>query len=160
MRLTLDTLADTEALGLAFAACCAPGLVLPPLLMRGQLGAGKTTFVRALVGALPGSEEAEVSSPSFNILNLYPTKPEVGHFDLYRTEGLGFGPDLEEVLQDPARFCLVEWAEYLPEASRPDEYIIMTWTVVNEQRQTELTAHGPSARTFPNCVRDRLSTAT
>ncbi len=159
MRLALDSLADTEALGRAFAACCAPGLILPPLLMCGQLGAGKTTFVRTLVDALPGSEEAEVSSPSFNILNLYPTRPEVGHFDLYRTEGLGFGPDLEEVLLDPTRFCLVEWAEYLPEASKPDEFITMTWTVDNEQRLAELTAHGPAAQTFLNCVRDRLFTA-
>ncbi|NCD24540.1 MAG: tRNA (adenosine(37)-N6)-threonylcarbamoyltransferase complex ATPase subunit type 1 TsaE [Deltaproteobacteria bacterium] len=158
MRLILDSLIDTEALGRAFAACCDPGKPLPPLLMRGQLGAGKTTFVRGLVAALPGSENAEVSSPSFNILNLYPTVPEVGHFDLYRTEGLGFGPDLEEVLLDPARFCVVEWAEYLPDASLPEEFIAMTWTIDDQGRHVDLAAHGSSARALLDCVRAALPT--
>lgn len=160
MRLVLNSLADTESLGRAFAACCVPGRVLPPLFMRGQLGAGKTTFTRALVTALPGSEDAEVSSPSFNILNLYPTAPEVGHFDLYRTSGLGFSADLEEVLLDPSRFCIVEWAEYLPEASRPDEFIDMIWTIDTETRAVDFTAHGPAARAFLDCVRDALSSST
>lgn len=157
MRFALDSLADTETLGRAFAACCIPGRLLPPLFMRGQLGAGKTTFVRALVAALPGSAEAEVSSPSFNILNLYPTRPEVGHFDLYRTEGLGFGPDLEEILLDPTRFCVVEWAEYLPEASRPDEFITMTWSLDAQTRHVDILAHGPAARSLLDCVQAALS---
>ncbi len=160
MRVVLDSLAATEALGRAFATCCVPGRALPPLLMRGQLGAGKTTFVRALVTALPGSEDAEVSSPSFNILNLYPTTPEVGHFDLYRTSGLGFGADLEEVLLDPSRFCVVEWTEYLPETSRPDEFLDMIWNVDNETRHVDVTAHGPDARALLDCVRAALSSST
>lgn len=152
MRLALNSLKDTEALGRAFAGCCLTGRAFPPLLMRGQLGAGKTTFVRSLVEALPGSEQAEVSSPSFNILNLYPTTPEVGHFDLYRTEGIGFGPDLEEILLDPTRFCVVEWAEYLPETSRPDDFIAMTWTLDARKRRVDFSTHGPTAHALLNCV--------
>jgi len=92
MILVLTSLEATAALAHAFAACVADSPALPPVLLHGQLGAGKTTFIRELVQTLPGSENAEVSSPSFNILNLYPTTPPVGHFDLYRTEGRGFDP--------------------------------------------------------------------
>jgi len=58
------------------------------VLLHGPLGAGKTTFVRGFVEALPGSEAAEVSSPSFTLCNSYPTRPAVLHCDLYRSEDL------------------------------------------------------------------------
>ena len=82
MILTLETPAATAAMAQAFARAAAAADVLPAVLMNGQLGAGKTTFVRALVELLPGSENAEVGSPSFNLVNLYPTTPPVAHFDL------------------------------------------------------------------------------
>lgn len=126
--------------------------LLPPVLMRGQLGAGKTTFVRSLVQELPGSAGSEVSSPSFNILNLYPTTPLVGHFDLYRTEGQGFGSDLEEILCAPDHFCIVEWAEHLPADILPDSRIDMAWSVSGETRTVDLSAHGPEALLLLQCV--------
>ncbi len=64
------------------------------LLMYGNLGAGKTTMVRGLAASLPGGEQAEVASPSFNIYNLYPTRPEIAHVDLYRLEEMGSDDDL------------------------------------------------------------------
>jgi len=152
MILILPSLEATVALARAFAFCIDGSPTLPAVLMRGQLGAGKTTFVRELVQALPGSENAEVSSPSFNLLNLYPTNPPVGHFDLYRTSGQGFGADLEETLLAPDHFCLLEWAEYLPKDSLPETYIEMVWTVEEETRSVELTAHGPEAQTLLTCV--------
>jgi tRNA threonylcarbamoyladenosine biosynthesis protein TsaE len=66
------------------------------VLLRGDLGSGKTTFVRGLVAALPGGEEAEVASPSFNLVNVYPTRPEVVHMDLYRLRGGEAGELFEE----------------------------------------------------------------
>lgn len=152
MNITLTSLEETARLAQALAACIDRSPFLPAVLMHGQLGAGKTTFVRELVQALPGSGQAEVSSPSFNLLNLYPTKPPVGHFDLYRTEGQGFSDDLEETLLAPDHFCLVEWAEHLPPECMPDSYISMTWTVDGENRTVELSAHGPEAQTVLDCV--------
>ena len=57
------------------------------ILFYGDLGSGKTTFTRGFIEALPGGENAEVSSPSFTLCNSYPTTPSVIHCDLYRSEG-------------------------------------------------------------------------
>jgi tRNA threonylcarbamoyladenosine biosynthesis protein TsaE len=157
MILVLTSLEATAALARTFAACIASSPSLPPVLLHGQLGAGKTTFIRELVQALPGSENAEVSSPSFNLLNLYPTTPPVGHFDLYRTEGRGFDPDLEETLFAPDHFCLLEWAEYLPADCIPDSHIDMFWTVDGENRTVKLAAHGTEAQAFLDCVEKAAS---
>ncbi|MDY0227777.1 MAG: tRNA (adenosine(37)-N6)-threonylcarbamoyltransferase complex ATPase subunit type 1 TsaE [Desulfomicrobium apsheronum] len=157
MILVLTSLEATAALAQAFAECIADSPALPPVLLHGQLGAGKTTFIRELVQALPGSENAEVSSPSFNILNLYPTTPPVGHFDLYRTEGRDFDPDLEETLFAPDHFCLLEWAEYLPADCMPDSHIGMSWTAEEETRTVEITAHGPEAQALLECLEQATS---
>ena len=157
MILVLSSLEATAALAKVFADCVTGSPSLPPVLLRGQLGAGKTTFIRELVQSLPGSEDAEVSSPSFNLLNLYPTTPPVGHFDLYRTSGMGFGADLEETLFAPDHFCLLEWAEFLPDDSRPESYIEMVWTVEGETRSVVLAAHGPEASDLLTCVANAFS---
>lgn len=152
LSLSLASLFDTEALGCVVASCVVGGAPHPPLLLHGQLGAGKTTFVRAVVSGLPGCEEAEVCSPSFNLLNLYPTRPEVGHFDLYRTGGSGLDEDLEEILLDPRYFCVVEWAEFLPRASRPASFVEMWWSGEGEQRVVDCRAQGREALAFMDCV--------
>jgi len=157
MIVSLPTLEATAALARAVAFCIDGSAFLPPVLMRGQLGAGKTTFVREMVQALPGSEDAEVSSPSFNILNLYPTTPPVGHFDLYRTSGQGFSDDLEETLLAPDHFCLLEWAEYLPAEHLPDSYLTMDWTLDAETRSVNIIAHGPEAEAVLVCIEQALN---
>ena len=157
MIIVLTSLEATAALARTFAACIAGNSALPPVLLHGQLGAGKTTFIRELVQALPGSENAEISSPSFNILNLYPTTPPVGHFDLYRTEGRNFDPDLEETLFAPDHFCLLEWAEYLPREYMPDSHLDMVWTAEAETRTVNITAHGPEAQALLECLEKATS---
>jgi tRNA threonylcarbamoyladenosine biosynthesis protein TsaE len=84
------------------------------LALSGDLGAGKTTFVRALIHALHGSD-VPVSSPTFIFRQRYDGTPPVEHLDLYRIDdpldaaelGLdeAFGPD---------RITVVEWPERLP----------------------------------------------
>jgi len=157
MIIVLTSLEATAALARTFAACITGNSALPPVLLHGQLGAGKTTFIRELVQALPGSENAEVSSPSFNLLNLYPTTPPVGHFDLYRTEGRNFDPDLEETLFAPDHFCLLEWAEYLPTEYMPDSHLDMVWTVEAETRTVNIAAHGPEAQALLECLEKATS---
>ncbi len=83
--------------------------------LRGGLGAGKTTFVRAIVAALHGGDEA-VSSPTFVFRQRYdpprPGVPPVEHVDLYRIEDETELADL--ALDDafaPDAIALIEWPE-------------------------------------------------
>ncbi len=82
------------------------------VLLRGDLGAGKTTFARAILRALLGDADAEVPSPTFPIMQPYATpRLDVGHFDLYRLADaselaeIGF----EEALAGGA--AIVEWPD-------------------------------------------------
>lgn len=141
-------LADEEAtlaLGRALAeALCAAG-PRQAVLLYGDLGSGKTTLVRALVEALPHGDQAQVSSPSFNIMNLYPTEPETAHFDLYRLEHAGMDESLLDYLQDPNFLVLVEWAQFLDEALLPGERIDIRWLPAEHGRRIRLTAKGKQA---------------
>lgn len=89
----------------------------------GEMGAGKTTFVKALCEAL-GVEDT-VSSPTFSIVNEYTTKAgkTLYHFDFYRLkeveEALDFG--LEDYLYGDG-ICLMEWADIVSELL-PDDVL-------------------------------------
>jgi len=132
--------------GAKLAAALLAGEPEQVLLLSGDLGSGKTTLTRGLVAALPGGDEARVSSPSFNIMNLYPTEPQVAHFDLYRLEGLGADDSLIEQMQDPDTLVLVEWAQFLPREDWPAEYLHLEWQPADCGRTILLTAKGKKAK--------------
>lgn len=136
-----DTLALGAVLGHALAAAAKP----VALLLQGPLGAGKTTLVRGLVSALPGAAEAEVASPSFNLVNLYPTRPQVAHFDLYRMEASHPLEEFEELLAQPGTLIVAEWIERVEEKLWPDEALHMKWGAVPSGRALEIRAWGKAA---------------
>ncbi|MDD4733057.1 MAG: tRNA (adenosine(37)-N6)-threonylcarbamoyltransferase complex ATPase subunit type 1 TsaE [Desulfovibrio sp.] len=115
----LTDLSATLALGRALAATLASRPTPPALLLVGGLGAGKTTLIRALVEALPGAAQAEVTSPSFNIVNIYPTTPPVAHFDLYRLSQGFCDEDIFELLESEQTWNVVEWADRLAQEDEP-----------------------------------------
>lgn len=84
------------------------------LLLSGPLGAGKTVFVKGLATGL-GLDPAEVSSPSFTLVNSYGEgRLPLHHIDLYRlAEGASsaHAVDLEELLTDESAVVVIEWAE-------------------------------------------------
>jgi tRNA threonylcarbamoyl adenosine modification protein YjeE len=93
------------------AASLRPGDVVA---LSGELGAGKTTFVRALVRALHGSD-VPVSSPTFVFRQRYDGTPAIEHLDLFRLDDPAEAADLglEEAF-GPDRITVVEWPERLP----------------------------------------------
>ncbi|MBX3384447.1 MAG: tRNA (adenosine(37)-N6)-threonylcarbamoyltransferase complex ATPase subunit type 1 TsaE [Phycisphaeraceae bacterium] len=115
---TTNSEAETRALGAGVADLLKPGDVLT---LRGDLGAGKTTFLRGLVEHL-GVDPALVSSPTYVIVNEYPCPdgqpiPGVIHVDAYRLTG---GDDLEAAGWDRLfdhgrptgqRIALIEWPD-------------------------------------------------
>jgi tRNA threonylcarbamoyladenosine biosynthesis protein TsaE len=100
-----DSAAATEAAGAQLAARLAPGDVV---LVSGELGSGKTTFVRGACRAL--GVTAPVTSPTFTIGQVYAGAVEVAHLDLYRLETLdGEDPSLLEDYLTAERIGFVEW---------------------------------------------------
>jgi tRNA threonylcarbamoyladenosine biosynthesis protein TsaE len=96
---------ETEALGADLAARLHPGDVV---LVAGELGAGKTTFVRGACRAL--GVTGPVSSPTFTIGQRYPAPIPVSHLDFYRLGGLdGEDPELLADYLDGQRIAFVEW---------------------------------------------------
>src|ERR1700760_4371158 len=97
--------AQTEALAAELAATLAPGDVV---LVAGELGAGKTTFVRGACRAL--GIDGIVTSPTFTIGQRYPGRVPVAHVDLYRVADLrDEDPDLLTEYIGPERVAFVEW---------------------------------------------------
>jgi len=145
MLLHLPAPEDMLDLGAALARSLTS--VSPPLalLLQGPLGSGKTTLVRGLVSALPGAEEAEVSSPSFNLVNLYPTRPQVAHFDLYRLDSPRPLDEFEELLGQPGTLLVAEWIERVEEKLWPDEALHVKWVAVPSGRALEIRAWGKAA---------------
>jgi tRNA threonylcarbamoyladenosine biosynthesis protein TsaE len=108
--------AETEALGAQFAAQLRPGDVI---LVRGELGAGKTTLIRGACGALGVKEP--VTSPTFTLGQRYQGADLiVSHLDLYRLKGLeGEDPGLLDDYLGPELITFVEWPAQEPRLERP-----------------------------------------
>jgi tRNA threonylcarbamoyladenosine biosynthesis protein TsaE len=104
-RLTTTSPAETEAAGAELAAGLVPGDVV---LVEGELGAGKTTFVRGACRAL--GVESPVTSPTFTIGQRYRGRLPVSHIDLFRVADLGSeDPDLLADYLAPDTIAFVEW---------------------------------------------------
>ena len=108
----------------------------PVTLFNGDMGAGKTTLVKAICRAL-GIEDA-TSSPTFSLVNEYrtPSGEAVYHFDVYRlkaeSEALDMG--IEEYLHSGNR-CFIEWAEKIPNML-PEQYSVVDIVVNPEGSRT------------------------
>ena len=106
-RRLLEDEAATEALGAELARSTPVG---GTWLLRGELGAGKTTWTRGFVAGLGGDAD-QVASPTYAVLHCYGVpQGKVFHLDLYRLGAEGaWNLGLEEVI-GPTDFLVVEWA--------------------------------------------------
>jgi tRNA threonylcarbamoyladenosine biosynthesis protein TsaE len=107
--------AETEAVGAALASRLGPG---SRVLLYGELGAGKTAFVRGLAAGL-GIDPDEVSSPTFTLVQEYRGRLPLVHVDLYRLSP-GDVDDLGLDALAAEGVLAVEWAERLPRTGAGD----------------------------------------
>jgi len=115
-------------------------ILLPPprlVVLRGEVGAGKTTLVKGIAAALGAASEEDVTSPTFTLVHEYTgPKVRVYHLDLYRLETereletLG----IDEMAAEPDALVLVEWGERFESiVSRMDAEIAMEHGEGNER---------------------------
>ena len=110
-RFRTRSVEGTLALGQTLAEILKPPMLV---ILRGEVGAGKTTLVKGIAAALGAAVEEDVTSPTFTLVHEYVNdKVHLFHLDLYRLETeeqiavLG----LEEMLAEPNALVLVEWGE-------------------------------------------------
>ena len=143
MLLTIDiaNLEATEAFGRRLGELLFRGAVVA---LVGQLGAGKTHLTRAVAEGLGVKNPAAVNSPTFVLIQEYPARLSIYHFDAYRLAGPREFAELgvDEYFHGDG-VCLVEWADKV-EATLPADHLRIDITIVDENRRRfTLTPSGP-----------------
>lgn len=117
--LDLPSEADTLLLGQKIAQNLKSGCFFA---LKGELGAGKTVFVKGLAKGL--DIKTRVTSPTFTIMCQYSGLRELYHFDLYRvTEDECYDMGFDDFFFDKNALCAVEWSEHL--TYLPDNTVIV-----------------------------------
>ena len=135
---TYTTCSDTETCRVGEAL----GRILPAnavVAFFGDLGAGKTTFIRGLSIGVGCADPRAICSPTFNLLNIYPGDKVVYHFDLYRLprEEEFFAAGFNEYFSLKGVCCL-EWADKILN-SLPENTIHVTLSYLGaESRRIEI----------------------
>ncbi len=125
---------ETEKIASLIAAALSPG---DTVLLRGNLGAGKTVFSRGFARGL-GCEDT-LSSPTYTIVQEYqlPSGARLYHMDLYRiadaASALGFGVD--EFIDDPKAYKLIEWPERI-ESLLPEKCLTVEITHEGDEERS------------------------
>lgn len=127
---------ETFRIAAAVAETSRPGDVF---CLRGELGAGKTHFVKGFAEAL-GVERDEVSSPTFTLIHEYDGKLPVYHFDCYRLENMEEALEIgaEEYLYGTG-VCLIEWPDRIEPLIPENAVDIEIKTIAPDER--EITIH-------------------
>lgn len=133
--ITIASAADLDRAAKEFVALMGDETVYA---FNGPMGAGKTTFIRALSRAL-GVSDDEANSPSFSIINEYrsgTTAELIYHFDLYRLESVDEALEIGvEDYFDSGALCLLEWPERI-EPLLPDDTVIVDINVNPDESRT------------------------
>lgn len=147
-RINLPDEAATAAFAALLAHALQPGLVI---YLRGNLGAGKTTLVRALLQAL--GYTGRVKSPTYTLIEHYEVAGlHLRHFDLYRFrdaeewEGSGFRDDF-----DGRNICLVEWPEQAAGLLPPAD-VSLTFEILQDGRDVLLHAYSDAGQKCLNAL--------
>ena len=112
------------------------------VLLRGDLGAGKTTLVKGIAEGFGAAEADDVTSPTFTLIHEYrgPDK-DVYHIDLYRLEKPGEldSLGLEDLMLEERNVLLIEWGEKFPRIVQQKDAEIVIRRVGHDERKVRLT---------------------
>ncbi len=154
MRLATSSAGETRRLGAAVAGVVRPGDLV---LLAGDLGAGKTTFVQGFASALGVTDR--ITSPTFTLLHHYEGPVQVIHADLYRLDRLQEVVDLgltELVDGDADTVAVVEWGD-VAEAVLPADYLEIRISYADDDddaRRFTLRPVGPSWQARASALAD------
>jgi len=113
------------------------------IALIGNLGCGKTAFVKGLAEGLEVPADCYVTSPTFTLVNEYPGRLPLFHVDLYRLNGISDFEDigLDEILQDQAVIA-VEWADKIGDAPADDCLSLNFEIIADAVRKITLIGYG------------------
>lgn len=133
MVIEVNSEAETQALAEKLGAGLRGGETIE---LIGDVGAGKTTFVKGLARGL--QIEDDVQSPSFTISRVYDTRDNLrlAHYDFYRLSDAGIMKDeLSEMMQDPETITVIEWADIV-EGVLPLDRLTIRFEAPTESQRT------------------------
>ena len=138
---------ETRSLAAKIITELHPGDVV---LLTGDLGAGKTTFVGGILSALGYNDH--VISPTFNILKCYfEVKPNIFHIDAYRLEGQNIDIGLDEFIEGNG-ITFIEWPKFI-EPLIPQKYLeISLKRISDNEREIEITDSTESYKSIFNAI--------
>ena len=138
-EVTTHSAEETIAFGRTLAETLAPPKLV---VLRGELGSGKTTLVKGIAEAFHAASEEDVTSPTFTLVHEYRSpRVNVYHIDLYRVdtqrelETLG----LDDLIAENS-VLLIEWGEKFPRFERERDVEIVLERVGESERRIQITS--------------------
>ena len=132
-EVTTQSAEETIALGRELAKQLEPPCLV---LLKGELGTGKTTLTKGIVAGLGASREEEVTSPTFTLVHEYGDKRKVFHADLYRIESArDLGTLGLDDLWTQDAIVIVEWGEKLWDNAPAPRVVIQLEYISSEERR-------------------------
>jgi tRNA threonylcarbamoyladenosine biosynthesis protein TsaE len=139
LEFTTHSPEETIALGRKLAA-----MLNPPKLvvLRGELGAGKTTLVKGIAEAFDAASQEDVTSPTFTLVHEYRgPKANLFHIDLYRIETTRSLETLGlDDLMGNNNILLIEWGEKFPRFERERDVEIALERIAGDERRIQVSA--------------------
>jgi tRNA threonylcarbamoyladenosine biosynthesis protein TsaE len=119
--------------------------------LSGELGSGKTCFTGGLARGLGVSDNYQITSPTFTLINEYPAKCKLYHFDVYRLNDYSEMEDLgyEEYFAGSG-VVVIEWAEKIIQLI-PETAIFINFDYIDDNKR-KITIQGPQNKLNKFCV--------
>ena len=130
-KINLSSEKKTEELAAQILRKLKPGNIV---FLYGEMGVGKTTFVRYLINKFQKNDNlkiTEITSPTFNLLNEYQlNKIKINHYDLFRVKSIEETRDLDLFENNNSSITLIEWPEIIKE--KPKNLIELIFEYEND----------------------------